>query len=97
AMTVFFRDIMHIWTVFTTALLYFSAIFYDPAAMGAWLQNLIKINPLYWYITAFRYVVLDGKMLTLNMVLVCSGCAILSLVVGLSVFRSKQDKFVLYI
>ena len=30
AATVFFRDIMHIWSVFITALLYFSAIFYDP-------------------------------------------------------------------
>ena len=29
AATVFFRDIMHIWSVFITALLYFSAIFYD--------------------------------------------------------------------
>jgi len=31
--TVFFRDIQHIWSVFITALLYFSAIFYDPAQM----------------------------------------------------------------
>ena len=33
AATVFFRDIMHIWSVFITALLYFSAIFYDPTQM----------------------------------------------------------------
>ena len=34
AATVFFRDIMHIWSVFITALLYFSAIFYDPTSEG---------------------------------------------------------------
>ena len=33
AATVFFRDIMHLWGVFTTALMYFSAVFYDPAQM----------------------------------------------------------------
>ena len=34
AATVFFRDIMHIWSVFITALLYFSAIFYDPTPVS---------------------------------------------------------------
>ncbi len=97
AMAVFFRDIMHMWTVFTTALLYFSAIFYDPSAIGSWLQQLIKFNPLYWYITAFREVVLNGNMLTTNMVLVCGGCALVSLVFGFIVFKTKQDKFILYI
>ena len=36
AATVFFRDIMHIWSVFITALLYFSAIFYDPTVNVQW-------------------------------------------------------------
>ena len=98
SMTVFFRDIMHMWTVFTTALLYFSAIFYDPTTLGnAWFIIMIKFNPLYWYITAFRQLVLYGEMLTLEMVLMCIGMAVVSLVIGLFVFRKKQDKFVLYI
>ena len=59
AATVFFRDIMHIWSVFITALLYFSAIFYDPTQMtfsigGFNMQQIIKLNPMYWYITGFR-------------------------------------------
>ena len=53
AATVFFRDIMHIWSVFITALLYFSAIFYDPTQMtfsigGFNMQQIIKLNPMYW-------------------------------------------------
>ena len=48
AATVFFRDIMHIWSVFITALLYFSAIFYDPTQMtfsigGFNMQQIIKL------------------------------------------------------
>ena len=50
ACTVFFRDIQHIWSVFITALLYFSAIFYDPAQMtfsigGFNMQQVIAPQP----------------------------------------------------
>lgn len=98
AATVFFRDIMHLWGVFTTALMYFSAIFYDPLQMeNPLVTQFIKFNPLYWYITAFRATVLDGELLTFSMLWICALCAVLALVVGLVVFRRQQDKFVLHI
>lgn len=95
--TVFFRDVMHMWEVFCTALMYFSAIFYDPDQMSGFVQKLIRFNPLYWYITAFRRTVLDGEVLTWSMVWVCGGCALVSLFVGLWAFRRHQDKFVLHL
>ena len=48
---VFVRDIMHIWEVFCTLLVYGSAIFYDPRQMESWMQYVINLNPIYWYIT----------------------------------------------
>ena len=51
---VFVRDIMHIWEVFCTLLVYGSAIFYDPRQMESWMQYVINLNPIYWYITAVR-------------------------------------------
>ncbi len=101
AATVFFRDIMHLWGVFITALMYFSAIFYDPMQMegtaGEMLRRFIGFNPLYWYIKGFRMTVLDGKVLDFNTVWVCAACALVALVVGLVVFRRQQDKFILHI
>jgi hypothetical protein len=94
---VFFRDVMHIWGVFCTALMYFSAIFYDPELMSGFVQKIIKFNPLYWYITGFRKTVLYGEMLSTNMILVCGGCALVSIVIGLWAFRKHQDKFVLHL
>ena len=104
-LTVFFRDIMHLWSVFTTMLMYFSAIFYDPSQMGSLvvygfsinMSRFIKFNPLYWYITAFRTAVLDGEMLSWSMLWICGACALVTLVFGLLVFRKQQDKFVLHI
>lgn len=105
AATVFFRDIMHLWSVFLTALMYFSAIFYSPAQIGSKviagitieMSTFIRFNPIYWYITAFRTLVLEGKMMTGMMILVCTSCALVALVIGLLVFRKQQDKFVLHI
>ena len=96
-MAVFFRDVIHLWEVFTTVLMYFSAIFYHPSQFGvAALETFIKFNPIYWYITAFRAVVLDGELLTWNMVWICGLCSLVMLALGLLVFKKKQDKFVLY-
>ena len=102
AATVFFRDIMHIWSVFITALLYFSAIFYDPTQMtfsigGFNMQQIIKLNPMYWYITGFRRTVMWGIPLDFNMFAVCGICAVVSMLVGVWVFRKTQDRFVLHI
>lgn len=93
---VFFRDVMHMWEVFCTALTYASAIFYDPEQMTGIVYHLIHLNPLYWYITAFRSCVLWGQGLTGLMVLVCGGCAVFSMAVGIFVFKRNQDRFVLY-
>ena len=102
AATVFFRDIMHIWSVFITALLYFSAIFYDPTQMtfsigGFNMQQIIKLNPMYWYITGFRRTLMWGIPLDFNMLAVCGVCALLSMLVGVQMFRKTQDRFVLHI
>ena len=96
ALYVFVRDIMHIWEVFCTLLVYASAIFYDPETLSGIMQRLIHINPMYWFITAFRSCVLWGEGLTLSMVVVCFLCAAVSMTIGIVVFKKNQDKFVLY-
>ena len=95
-MYVFVRDIMHIWEVFCTLLVYGSAIFYDPRQMESWMQFVINLNPIYWYITSVRSCVMWGEGLTPNMVLIPFLCAALSLGLGIFVFKKYQDKFVLY-
>ena len=61
------------------------------------MQQIIKLNPMYWYITGFRRTVMWGIPLDVNMFLVCGICAVVSMVVGLQVFRKTQDHFVLHI
>ena len=96
ALYVFVRDIMHIWEVFCTLLVYASAIFYDPETLSGIMQRLIHINPMYWFITAFRRCVLWGEGLDATMMVVCFLCAAVSMGLGVFVFKKNQDKFVLY-
>ena len=100
ALVVFFRDVMHMWTVMTTALMYISAVFYDPNTMlthGSLAYCAVMLNPIYWYITSLRQVMLYGEALTKPMWLICGVCAVISLAVGTTVFRKTQDNFVLHI
>lgn len=95
---IFFRDIIHLWSVFTTALMYASAIFYPTNILdGTIMQILINFNPLYWYIDAFRQVVLRGEMFSFNHILICALCAVVAMFVGLKTFKKGQDNFILYI
>lgn len=95
---IFFRDIMHLWTVFTTALMYATPIFYPMEILtGTFMEHFMQINPMFWYVGTFRRIVVNGLLPTQNQVIVCAVCAIIALVIGLKVFRDGQDKFILFI
>jgi len=95
---VFFRDISFIWGVFTTAWLYLSAIFYDIAILPDWLQHLvINYNPMYLYITQFRFLMYQGEMFPLDLFWKGWFWAICLLIVGLFFFTRSKNKFILYI
>ncbi len=96
-LVVFYRDIQHLYGVVVVALNYLTPIFYPVEMLPAWMQQAIKLNPLYWYVGMFRQVVLYGQAPTLNMWLCCILCSLAAMVVGLLAFRAKQDKFILYI
>lgn len=97
-MVVFFRDVMHLWEVFTTLLMYFSAIFYSPAQFHSTpiIEQLINLNPIYQYISAFRDTAMYGHLLTAQQLLTCTLWALMMLAIGCVVFKKNQDKFVLY-
>ncbi len=96
--SIFFRDIIHLWSVFTTALMYASAVFYPVSILdNTPMQFIINLNPIYWYIDAFRQVVLRGEMFSPNHIVICALCAVIALIVGTKVFKKGQDSFILYI
>jgi ABC-2 type transport system permease protein len=97
AITVFFRDTIHIYGVLLNAWMYFTPIFYPADLLPNNVLILLKFNPLFHYIEYFRFCVLYGKYPTLQMNIVCVLISLLSLFIGALIFKRTQDRFVLYI
>ena len=96
-LNVFFRDVGHLWGVFVTVWMYATPIIYPISIVPEWLQSIIRFNPLYHYVTYFRNVMIYGTIPSLTDNLVCIGFSLIFLLVGVTVFRKNQDKFVLHI
>ena len=97
AVTVFFRDIAHFYSVFILAWTYFTPIFYPVEILPDAVMKLMQINPMYHLVTYMRSIVLYGVFPSLKENLLCLCLGLLMLALGLFVFYKKQDKFVLYV
>ena len=97
ALSVFFRDVMHLWSVILTAWTYATPLFYPIEILPDFLAPLMQYNPMYHYVTYFREIALWGTTPSLTENLICFGCAVAALIVGYVVFRAKEKKFILYV
>lgn len=95
--TVFLRDVLYIWGIMLTILNYFTPIFYSISILPIWLQNILKLNPLYVYINSLREIVLFGNRPTVLYLLTGLAIGLITMIIGMFIFRKKQDKFVYYI
>lgn len=96
-LAVFFRDIMHLWGVIITAWTYLTPIFYSLDILPDWVAGFIQYNPMYHYVTYFRDIAMYGITPSVFENLICLGCGVVALVIGLVVFRRQQKKFILYV
>ena len=94
---VFFRDVIHLWSVALTAWTYLTPMFYSIKILPEWLQALENYNPMYLYLTYLRDALLFRVSPSLELTLGCAGFALASLVLGILVFRRHENKFILYI
>ena len=97
ALSVFFRDVMHLWSVVLTAWTYATTLFYPIEILPDFLAPLMQFNPMYHYVTYFREIALWGMTPSLEQNLICIGFAAAALVLGYVVFRAKEKKFILYV
>ena len=97
AAAVFFRDVIHLWSVFLTAWTYLTPLFYSINILPEWLQSLERFNPMYHYVTFIRRCLLWRVDPGMGTHLACIVCALASLGIGYFVFHKTEKKFILYI
>ena len=97
---VFFRDMEYLWSVCTTLIMYMSAIFYYPSTLFEgptdWKAQLINLNPIYSVIANFRNCIF-GEPLEIFPLVYATAFSLVCIVIGVTVFIKKQNKFILEI
>lgn len=102
SLAVFFRDVVHLWSVILTAWTYLTPIFWVPtqlAANGApaWVMSIVELNPMYGFVTFMRDIFLWNQNPSMQTLGLCVIWAVIMLGIGILVFRKTQHKFILYI
>lgn len=97
AVTVRFRDIMHLYSVFTTMLMYLTPVIYPMSALPEWLAKIVMLNPLTNILLMLRNVMINGMLFDWQSLLLGVIETVISMVLGLYVFYKNQDTFILNI
>lgn len=97
ALSVYFRDITHLWGVVTLAWLYATPIFYSLDMLPEQLVRVMKLNPMYHFLNTFRNLVMLGNIPGPNAWFGCIASGLVVFALGLFVFGKLQKNFILYI
>lgn len=97
ALFVFFRDIAYLYNVFTMLLMYASAIFYSIETFPEKFQMCFYLNPVFCNIAYFRSIVLENRIPSLNLHVLCFLHAVIALCIGAFIYKKYNHKFLYYI
>ena len=92
-----FRDIVHFYGVFLTALMYLMPVIYPMSIVEnvPVVNKIVAYNPLTVILNGFRDLTMNGVMPDWGSLLIVLCVSIVFLILGLFVFYKKQDKFIL--
>lgn len=97
AITVKFRDVMHLYSVFTTGLLYLTPVIYPMSILPPVIKTIVMVNPITNMLQMLRDVMLNNCIPGFGSIALGVLEAGIALVVGLYVFYKNQDQFILNI
>jgi ABC-2 type transport system permease protein len=93
---VFFRDLIHFHGILMLMWMYVTPTFYPEKLLSDRAPWVLSANPIYYFVRCFRLIVLDGVFPSVQLALECVAISLVSLCIGLLVFRRNQGRFVLF-
>lgn len=97
SLVLFFRDIEHLWSVLVSAWTYATPLFYPVEILPSWAVPIMHANPMYYFVTYFRQIMLWNQTPSIKMTLGCLAIGLLTFLIGLFVFKKLEKKFILYV
>ena len=93
----FFRDTQFLWSVLLTMWNFLTPIFYPASIIPAKYQPIYQMNPMYQIVGFVRSIMIDGVSPSPAAYLYCTVASVVSMALGLYIFRKKQNQFVLHL
>lgn len=93
ALGVYIRDVVYVTGFLTTALTFLSPVFYPKSIVPERFAMVMDLNPLTFYIEAFRSIMVLGQEPPLSALLIASAVALLVFVVGYAFFQRVKKGF----
>lgn len=93
--TVYFRDFSHILQIGMTGLFYITPVIYPLSLVeGTRLEQLIKLNPFFYFIQLFHQIIKDATIPSAISWLTCVLLAVVSYTLGVFVFQIKENDII---
>ena len=94
---VFLRDIYYIYGVIIMFMMYLTPIMYDINILDSWMIPILKINPMYNFINFCRMIIIYRQMPSLDSWAACFISGFVIMLLGIILFKRKQNKFIYYV
>lgn len=94
---VFFRDLNHLYGIFILVWTYSTPLFYPISIIPQKFLFIFELNPMYHFITILRDIVHLGTMPSEKSLIIASCYSIITLILGIVIFKEHEDKFYLHI
>jgi homopolymeric O-antigen transport system permease protein len=96
-LNVFFKDIQYLYKIFTTLLMYASAIFYPVSIVPEQFQIFFTLNPIFAIISLFRDSFYSGTPYDMFNIVYATLFSTILLIIGVAIFYKYQDQFIIHL
>lgn len=92
-----FRDMIYLYTVITTGLMYLTPVIYPMESLPGWVSKIVLCNPLTSILQMYRDFTIYGTISDWFTWVMATVPSFLLLALGIRVFYKNQDNFILYV
>jgi ABC-type polysaccharide/polyol phosphate export permease len=92
--SVYFRDLLNIVPIIVQALFFLTPVIYDKSVIPAKYDFILTLNPFYYFLEIYRLPLVFQQFPPIHYYAVCFVCSLVSVVVGIIMIKSFDNKIV---
>jgi ABC-2 type transport system permease protein len=93
AVTVYIRDLQYLINSLSMVFFFMTPLYFMMSDVSGILANLIALNPFAYYVQAYQQILYFGTIPDFHIMMMCALMPVISLVIGIVVFRRLRRGF----